>query len=62
MTTQEYLGLIDKVNENGKYKADWHSLSHHASHQRTVHTRLHMTRRVRPSLPRVTASRARLWR
>lgn len=29
MTTNEYLKLIDKVNQNGKYKADWASLSHH---------------------------------
>ena len=29
MTTKEYLQLIDNVNANGKYKADWASLSHH---------------------------------
>lgn len=29
MTTKEYLNLIDKVNENGKYHADWSSLAHH---------------------------------
>lgn len=29
MTKQEYLELIDSVNENGKYKADWASLSNH---------------------------------
>ena len=29
MTTKEYLNLIDKVNENGKYKTDWSSLSKH---------------------------------
>ncbi len=29
MTTQEYLKLIDEVNENGKHKAEWPSLSHH---------------------------------
>ena len=29
MTTKEYLKLIDEVNENGRYKADWASLSHH---------------------------------
>ncbi len=29
MTTQEYLKLIDYVNETAKYKADWASLSHH---------------------------------
>ncbi len=29
MTTQEYLRLIDEVNEKGKYKADWASLSEH---------------------------------
>lgn len=26
MITQEYLKLMDEVNENGKYKADWASL------------------------------------
>ena len=29
MTTKDYLELIDKVIENGKYKADFASLSHH---------------------------------
>ena len=29
MTTQEYLKLIDDVNEKGRYKADWETLSHH---------------------------------
>ncbi len=29
MTTDKYLKLIDKVNENGKYRADWASLSRH---------------------------------
>lgn len=29
MTTAEYLKLIDTVNANGKYKADWQSLSGH---------------------------------
>lgn len=29
MTTEEYLKLIDEVNNNGKYKADWISLSEH---------------------------------
>ena len=29
MTTQEYLKQIDSAIENGKYKADWQSLSHH---------------------------------
>lgn len=29
MTTTDYLKLIDNVNENGKYKPDWSSLSHH---------------------------------
>ena len=29
MTTKEYLELIDRVNESGKYKADWKSLAHH---------------------------------
>lgn len=29
MTKQEYLDLIDKVNEQGKYKADWESLANH---------------------------------
>ncbi len=29
MTLNEYLETIDRVIENGKYKADWQSLSHH---------------------------------
>lgn len=29
MTKVEYLELIDKTNENGKYKANWQSLSNH---------------------------------
>ncbi len=29
MTVKEYLEIIDNVNKNGKYKADWQSLSHH---------------------------------
>lgn len=29
MTVNEYLKLIDEVNENGIYKPDWASLSHH---------------------------------
>ena len=29
MTTKEYLKIIDDVNANGRYKADWTSLSHH---------------------------------
>lgn len=29
MTTKEYLELIDKVNEEGRYKPDWASLSDH---------------------------------
>lgn len=29
MTTKEYLKLIDEVNERGKFKPDWASLSHH---------------------------------
>ena len=29
MTVNEYLKLIDEVNENGKYKPDWSSLAHH---------------------------------
>lgn len=29
MTTQEYLKLIDDVNEKGTYKPDWATLSHH---------------------------------
>ena len=29
MTKEEYLKLINSVIEKGKYKADWHSLSHH---------------------------------
>ncbi len=40
MTTQEYLKLIDTVNENGKYKADWASLSHHKVPQWYMHHKL----------------------
>ena len=29
MTTKEYLELIDKVNSEGRYKADWTFLTHH---------------------------------
>lgn len=29
MTVNDYLKLIDEVNEKGKYKPDWASLSHH---------------------------------
>ena len=29
MTTKEYLALIDEVNQKGKYKADWESLTRH---------------------------------
>ncbi len=31
MTKQEYLALIEEVNANGPYHADWASLSHHAT-------------------------------
>ena len=31
MTKEEYLSLIDEVIKNGKYKADWHSLSGHGT-------------------------------
>ncbi len=40
MTTQEYLKLIDNVNENGKYKADWASLSHHKVPARFMHDKI----------------------
>ena len=29
MNVNEYLKIIDEVNENGRYKPDWQSLSHH---------------------------------
>lgn len=29
MTTQQYLALIDEVNEKGRFKPDWTSLAHH---------------------------------
>lgn len=40
MTVQEYLKQIDKVNENGKYKADWESLSHHKTPEWYMHDKL----------------------
>ena len=40
MTTQEYLNLIDEVNEKGKYKADWSSLSHHKVPEWYMHDKL----------------------
>lgn len=40
MTTNEYLNLIDKVNENGKYKADWSSLSQHKVPEWYMHDKL----------------------
>lgn len=40
MTTQEYLKLIDEVNENGKYKADWASLAHHKVPDWYMHDKL----------------------
>ncbi len=40
MTTKEYLNLIDKVNENGKFKADWSSLSQHSVPEWYMHDKL----------------------
>lgn len=40
MTAKEYLELIDKVIENGKYKADWASLSHHKVPEWYMHDKL----------------------
>lgn len=40
MTTQDYLELIDKVNEQGKYKADWESLAHHKVPEWYIHDKL----------------------
>ena len=40
MTTQEYLNLIDEVNEKGKYKADWASLTHHKVPDWYMHDKL----------------------
>ena len=40
MTTAEYLQLIDKVNETGKYKADWASLAHHKVPSWYMHDKL----------------------
>ena len=40
MTTQEYLKLIDEVNENGKYKADWASLANHKVPDWYMHDKL----------------------
>lgn len=40
MTTQDYLKLIDEVNENGKFKADWFSLAHHKVPEWYMHDKL----------------------
>lgn len=40
MTVQEYLELIDRVNENGKYNADWASLSQHKTPEWYMHDKL----------------------
>ena len=40
MTTAEYLELIDEVNENGRYKADWASLAHHKVPEWYMHDKL----------------------
>ena len=40
MTTKEYLNLIDEVNENGRYKADWASLSRHKVPDWYMHDKL----------------------
>ena len=40
MTTKEYLKLIDEVNENGKYKPDWASLSHHKVPEWYMHDKI----------------------
>ena len=40
MKTKEYMNLIDKVNENGKYKADWSSLSQHKVPEWYMHDKL----------------------
>ena len=40
MTTVEYLKLIDEVNEIGKYKPDWASLSHHKVPEWYMHDKI----------------------
>lgn len=40
MTKKEYLTMIDKVNENGKYKADWASLSGHKTPEWYMHDKV----------------------
>ncbi len=40
MTTQEYLKRIDEVNENGKFKPNWESLSHHKTPSWYMHDKL----------------------
>ena len=40
MTTAEYLSLIDNVNENGRYKADWASLANHKVPEWYMHDKI----------------------
>ncbi len=40
MTTQQYLLKIDEVNNSGKYKPDWASLSHHKTPSWYMHDKL----------------------
>lgn len=40
MTAKEYLKQIDEVNEKGRYKADWSSLSHHKVPEWYTHDKL----------------------
>ncbi len=40
MTVNEYLKLIDEVNEKGRYKPDWQSLSHHKTPEWYMHDKL----------------------
>ncbi len=40
MTVSEYLKKIDEVNETGKYRADWASLSHHKTPDWYMHDKL----------------------
>lgn len=40
MTVQQYLALIDEVNEKGKYKPDWVSLSHHKVPEWYMHDKI----------------------
>ena len=40
MTTKEYLKLIDDINNNGKYKPDWSSLSHHKVPEWYMHDKI----------------------